>query len=322
MKTIRTLLVSAPFLDHHKARLEAILPDTEIIYAPFMKASEEDVKKADVIFGNVKQSYLPQCSKLQWVHLATAGTDGYIPVLPEGVMLTNSTGSYGPAIGEYMIGMLLALQKKLHLYLRNQDRHHWHPEGRVTGIVGSTCLVIGLGDLGKNFAWRIKALGGHVIGVRRAGLEKPDYVDELYLTEQLDQLLPRADIVAMCLPATAATDKIMSRERLALMKPGAYLLNTGRGSAIDQEALIEALNSGHLAGAALDVAVPEPLPEDHPLWSAKNILITPHTTGGWNLDSTLEIVVNIFMDNLQAWLHGHALKNQVDLSTGYTRSEK
>ncbi|MCD8498931.1 MAG: NAD(P)-binding domain-containing protein [Clostridiales bacterium] len=158
----------------------------------------------------------------------------------------------------------------------------------MTSITGSTTLVIGLGDIGSQFARRMQALGSTVLGIRRMpAAGKPDYVSSVHGLAELDDLLPLADVVALTLPETPQTVHLINRERLARMKPGAVLLNVGRGNAIETEALCDALVAGHLGGAGLDVTDPEPLPADHRLWSLPNAMITPHVSGFYHLQATL-----------------------------------
>ena len=177
--------------------------------------------------------------------------------------------------------------------------------------------MLGLGNVGTMFAERVKAMGAYVIGMKRTPGEKPDCVDELYTIEQLDEILPTVDAVCMSLPHTAATQGILSAERIASMKPGGYIINVGRGSAIDQNALAEALNREILGGAALDVTTPEPLPEDHPLWSAKNCIITPHISGGYFLPQTEVYAHEIMLENLRSFVSGAPMRNLVDVRQGY-----
>ncbi len=162
-------------------------------------------------------------------------------------------------------------------------------------------------------------MGAKVVGVRRADTTKPDYVDEVHLTRDLDALLPQADIVAVTLPGTEATRNLLDRRRIGLMKPGAILLNTGRGCIVDTEALCDALECGALGGAGLDVVQPEPLPAGHRLWRIPTAVVTPHISGGWHLKETHTRVVNIFAENLKRFLAGEPLKNQVDFATGYRK---
>jgi phosphoglycerate dehydrogenase-like enzyme len=170
-------------------------------------------------------------------------------------------------------------------------------------------------------------LGAYTIGVRRSGGECTVGVDEMFGMADVDELLPRADIVAMIMPNTPETDKFMDARRMALMKDDALLINCGRGNAVDADALYEALADGKLAGAAIDVAYKEPLPADDKLWSAPNLIITPHVAGGWNLGGESapfmrKTVMEVFLKNLHAYLEGNELPNSVDPATGYTKKSK
>jgi phosphoglycerate dehydrogenase-like enzyme len=238
-------------------------------------------------------------------------------VLPGGAVLTNASGAYGLAISEYMLGVLLEMIKKLHIYRDNQLEANWSYSGQVKSIYHSTALIVGLGDIGGEFAKRLKALGAYTIGIRRKNPDKPDYLDELYFMDQLENLLPRADIVALSLPGTSLTYRVINRETLKLMKHDAVLINVGRGSAVDTDALCDALENGHLFGAALDVTDPEPLPKEHRLWKVKNAVITPHVSGGFSLQETHDRIVRISANNLEAILNGEKPANIVDLSAGY-----
>ena len=279
----------------------------------------ENAADAEVILGNPPHTILPQLKKLKMLQLNSAGNDGYdtaIAACP-GAKLYNGSGAYGLAMSEHMVCVLLMLMKKMHLYRDIQPTGQWHNFGRVNSIWHSRILVLGMGNIGSMFAERVKAMGAYVIGMKRTPGEKPAYCDELHTIDALDEILPTVDAVCMSLPNTPATQGILSAERIASMKPGAYIVNVGRGSAIDQDALLAALNSDHLGGAALDVMVPEPLPENHLLWTARNCLITPHISGGYNLPQTYEYVLEIALNNLRAYLAGEPLVNEVILSRGY-----
>ena len=176
-----------------------------------------------------------------------------------------------------------------------------------------------MGDIGGEFAKRVKALGAYVIGVRRTDTRCPDYADEVHLTADLDVLLPRADVVAIAMPGTRETAHLMDRRRIGLMKEGAVLLNVGRGAIVDTEALCDALESGHLLGAGLDVTDPEPLPQGHRLWEIPSAVVTPHISGFFHLQETLERIIRISAENLKAYRCSEPLRNLVDFSTGYRR---
>ena len=319
MQTIVTVLI--PTQERHRRLLEASAPDFSFHYSSPETVTQEELDHTDILIGNPPQGMLHGSPRLQWLQCNSAGVEPFLQpgVLHSKTLLTNATGAYGLAISEHMLGMLLEIFKKLHLYRDAQHQHQWQSLGQVRSIEGSTVLVLGMGDIGGEFARRVKALGAHVIGVRRTDTRCPDYADEVHLTADLDQLLPLADVVAVSLPGTRETAGLLDRRRIALMKEGAVVLNVGRGSIIDTEALCDALESGHLGGAGLDVTDPEPLPAGHRLWDIPNAVITPHMSGFYHLPETLERIVRISAANLKAYTEGLPLKNLVDFSTGYRK---
>lgn len=319
MQTIVTVLI--PTQERHRRLLEASAPDFSFHYSSPEAVTQEELDHTDILIGNPPQGMLHGSPRLQWLQCNSAGVEPFLQpgVLHFKTLLTNATGAYGLAISEHMLGMLLEIFKKLHLYRDAQHQHQWQSLGQVRSIEGSTVLVLGMGDIGGEFARRVKALGAHVIGVRRTDTRCPDYADEVHLTADLDQLLPLADVVAVSLPGTRETAGLLDRRRIALMKEGAVVLNVGRGSIIDTEALCDALESGHLGGAGLDVTDPEPLPAGHRLWDIPNAVITPHISGFYHLPETLERIVRISAANLKAYTEGLPLKNLVDFSTGYRK---
>lgn len=242
-------------------------------------------------------------------------------MLPQGCALTNSTGAYGLAISEHLLATTFFLKKKLGLYARNHARALWQDEGRVTAIQGSTTLVIGLGSIGGDYARKMALLGSRVYGIRRTAAPCPDYLAGVGTFAQLEEWLPKADIVALALPNSPQTVGLMNAQRFALMKPGSILLNVGRGSCVDSAALYQALQEGPLAGASIDVTDPEPLPADSPLWQCENLLITPHISGDYHLQETLDYIVSLFLENLERYAKGEPLRNPVDFETGYRKSQ-
>lgn len=321
---MKKILVTMPMEQHHRDCLEKAAPGCSFTYAN-AEATDEQIQAANIIIGDVKPPQRIHGSEnLEWIQLNSAGADPYCKagVLAEKTILTNATGAYGLAISEYMLGVLLTIQKKLDLYHDNQKKHLWRDEGSITSIDGSTTVVLGLGDIGGEFAKKMKALGSRVIGVKRNMSEKPDYVDELYTTGELDKVLPQADILAMSLPNTSETYRIMDERRLGLMKDTAILINVGRGTAVDTDALCRALMDGKLGGCCLDVTDPEPLPEDHPIWDAPRAVITPHISGQYHLQETFERIVRIAAANLDNYLNGRPMINIVDISTGYRKFQQ
>ncbi|MDR0906565.1 MAG: D-2-hydroxyacid dehydrogenase, partial [Oscillospiraceae bacterium] len=235
---------------------------------------------AEALIGDVRPKHISLCPNVKWVQTSFAGVERIVPEVKKipGAVLTNASGAFGEGISEYLLMYILMLQNRARDYIASQDKREWRPLGVSPMLAGSTVAVLGLGDLGGVFARKIKALGASVRGVKRTAGAKPDYVDELYTTDELDKALDGADIVALCLPDTAATEKILSRERIFALKQGAIIVNAGRGGAIDQPALTDALKQNRVL-AGLDVTTPEPLPSDDPLWTAPNVIITPHISG-------------------------------------------
>lgn len=327
-------LVTIPTGERHRNLLQQAAPGWEFRFRgtdplvcapqealPGQPVTQEDVDWAQVILGNVPAAMLHGSPALEWLQTNSAGVEPYIQpgVLAGDTLLTNATGAYGLAIAEHMLGMLLELFKKLELYRDAQKSGAWQSQGAVKAVYGSTVLVLGMGDIGGEFAARCKALGAKVIGVRRSPRPCPEYADEVHLLEDLDSLLPQADVVAITLPGTDATRGLMSRERLAKMKEGAVLLNVGRGFIVDTEALCDALEKGHLSGAGVDVTDPEPLPPTHRLWNIPTAVVTPHISGFYHLRETHERIVGIFLENLRHFQAGEPLRNLVDFATGYRK---
>lgn len=327
-------LVTIPTGERHRSLLQQAAPGWEFRFRgtdtlvcapqealPGQPVTQEDVDWAQVILGNVPAAMLHGSPALEWLQTNSAGVEAYIRpgVLAGDTLLTNATGAYGLAIAEHMLGMLLELFKKLELYRDAQKSGAWQSQGAVKAVYGSTVLVLGMGDIGGEFAARCKALGAKVIGVRRSPRPCPEYADEVHLLEDLDSLLPQADVVAITLPGTDATRGLMSRERLAKMKEGAVLLNVGRGFIVDTEALCDALERGHLSGAGVDVTDPEPLPPTHRLWNIPTAVVTPHISGFYHLRETHERIVGIFLENLRHFQAGEPLRNLVDFATGYRK---
>ncbi len=316
---VKNILILLPINERQKELIENQAPNVNYVYRTYENVEKETVQKADVIIGNPPVEMLIDSPNLKWLQLNSAGSDEYVKegILKKGVLLTNATGAYGLAISEHMIAVLLQLFKKLHIYGKNQKLHLWKDEGEVKSIYNSKVLIVGLGNIGEEFARRIKAFGAYTIGIRRSNTEKPDFIDELYLMDKIDDILPKVDVVALAMPSTKETYKMFSREKLNLMKSGAVLLNVGRGNVLDTDALCDLVENGYLLGAGLDVFDPEPLPKEHRIWDIENVIITPHISGGYHIPETLERIVQISAKNLRNYINGDKLINIVDFSTGY-----
>ncbi|AOW95051.1 hydroxyacid dehydrogenase [Rhodococcus sp. WMMA185] len=256
---------------------------------------------------------------LQWLHIAAAGVD---PVMfPEirdsDVTVTNSRGVFDGAIAEYVLAQIFSFAKDLPGSLRLQQAHTWrHRESER--VAGKTALIVGTGPIGRATARLLRAVGMEVNGSgRRARDTDPDF-RTVAATEDLPEQLAAADYVIAAAPLTDQTRHMFRDKEFAAMKPGARFINVGRGELVCTDDLVAALESGTIAGAALDVFDTEPLPPDHPLWSMPNVSITPHNSGdftGWR-----DEIVTVFTDNFERWTAGRPLENIVDKELGYVPS--
>jgi len=318
---VKKILVVLPVEKKHKERLERNSRECEFEYVNIKDVTGDKVQSADFIVGNVPCNYIRESPKLKLLQLNSAGTDNYTEpgVLAPGTILTNATGAYGKSVAEHMFAVMMTLQKKLHLYRDDRLKGGWNDYGTVTSIADATVVVVGLGNIGTHFAGMAKALGAHVIGVKRRPSVCPSQVDELFLMEDLKKVLPMADVVFSILPDTKATRQIYNKELFESMKRTGIFLNAGRGNAVDQEALLWALQNKRIMAAGLDVTNPEPLPAEHPLWQEENVLITPHVSGQYHLPETLDKIIEIAAANIEAYLSGKALINVVDMESGYCR---
>jgi phosphoglycerate dehydrogenase-like enzyme len=267
--------------------------------------------------------FLRAADKLVWVQAMSAGVERYlaIPELAgsERIVFTNMRGVHGPAIADHAFAMLLALTRDLPVHLAGRASGTWNPtgSGRLTPIAlhGRTLLVVGLGGIGTEIARRGHGFGMRVIATRRSKDGAPPFVDRVAGPEQLLDLLPQADVVAIAVPLTPETKRMFDRAAFAAMKPKSYIINVARGEVIDSDALVEAVRSGKLAGACLDVTDPEPLPPDHALWTFPNVVITPHSSSDAEL--TEERRWALLRENLRRFDAGEPLLNVVDPRAGY-----
>ena len=302
-----------PVNDEERAAFEAAAPDAVHVYSGRRTVTPEQLAQATILFGWPKAKDLAHCQNLKWFQTMWAGSDEYTTTgcVPEGAILTNSSGSNSHAVAEHLFACLLALCRKLPFCRDNQLKCAWVEPGNMKTLLDSTVLVVGAGKIGSAFATHCKAMGAHTIGLKRTVNGPIPGFDEVYTIDRLDELLPLVDVVALSLPHSAQPENLMDARRLGLMKRDAILLNAGRGTVLDQDALVEVLERGHLWGAALDVTNPEPLPADHPLWRAPNLLLTPHVAGGMRLEVTRKTCVEMALDNLRRYLAGEPLKNVV-----------
>lgn len=297
-----------------------IMPGATIVLCD----SDDDLRREIVdaqmtIGGSIDDETLDLATQLVWHHVPWAGVERIAtPKMAEkGVVLTNSRGISAPNMAEHAIAFMLAFGRALPEFWKEQQAklwRGWYERPTFFELTGQTVLLLGTGAIGQAIAERLRPFGCRLIGARRTG-GPLDGLNEVVTFDALPDVLPNVDHVISTLPMTPHTAGIFNRDLIGAMKPGSYFYNLGRGGTVDQDALIEALKSGHIAGAGLDVTDPEPLPEDSPLWDAPNVLITGHTSGASPMTSARAI--EVLRENLRAYVDGKPLNNVVDFEMGY-----
>ena len=299
-------------------------PEMRVLHLPDYDHLPQELPDTDIFVGySLRPQQLKLAKKLKWLHSTAAGVAQLMyPELREsGIVVTNPSGIFSVPMGEHTMGLLIALARNFPDSVRYQDNSHWGQQDlwdkpqRLTELNGQLLLIVGYGSIGRELARRAQAFDIRVWGVTRSGKGDPTYVEKIVPAAQLDEFLPQADYVVVAAPETQETARLMNAARIAKMKRGARLINVGRGSLLDEAALQRALESGALAGAALDVTESEPLPSASPLWKAPNLFITPHTSA---VSDRLWIrQADTLVQLLERWFDGRELFNQVDFSRGY-----
>jgi phosphoglycerate dehydrogenase-like enzyme len=301
-------------------QLQSVAPDVEFIVAGTPEAKAK-IASVDAVIGICSADVLGAGKSIQWVQLVSAGVENCVsaPAFKEReILLTNMQRISGPIIAEHVIAMTMAFTRGLDLYLQAQSQGRWVrglPAGRAAVVDGKTMLVVGLGGIGTEVARRAHALGMKVTATRASGRTGPDFVSYVGLPDELPKLASEADFVVNTAPLTPQTKGIFNAELFAKMKPTAYLINIARGGSVVTSDLVDALKNKKIAGAGLDVTDPEPLPPDHPLWKAPNVIITPHVSSDSDIgqDAQLQVV----RENLRRYVAGEKMLSVVDVTRGY-----
>ncbi len=289
----------------------------EFAAVEFVREASADV---EVVIGRVDHAVLERTPQVKWIQALSAGVEWLreVPALATSdIVVTNARGAHAATIAEHALGMLVFLARHFDALYRAQQERVWvspAPAGTV-GLSGLTMGVIGLGHIGRAIAVRAHGFEMKVIAVDVHELPKPDCVAELRLLDGLDDLLRRADVVAVATPITDRTRGMLGARELALLKPSAYLLVMSRGGIVDEPTVARMLREGTLAGAGLDVTAVEPLPADSELWDAPNSIITPHSSPV--SEQTHASVTAVLRRNLNHYLAGEPLENVVDTKLGY-----
>jgi phosphoglycerate dehydrogenase-like enzyme len=299
-------------------------PEMRVLHLPDYEPLPPELPDTDIFVGySLRPKQLKEAKKLQWIHSTAAGVAQlmYPELRDSGILVTNPSGIFSVPMAEHTIGLLLALARNFPDSVRGQDRCAWVQQDlwdkpqRLTELNGQVLLIIGFGSIGREVARRARAFDMRVWGVTRSGQGDRTLAERILPAKELSTVLPEADYVLIAAPETPETKHLIGSAELKRMKPGARLINVGRGSLLDEVALVRTLESGHLGGAALDVMQTEPLPPESPLWTAPNLFLTPHTSAVgdrlWHRETQL------LLDLLELWFAGKELFNRVNFDRGY-----
>lgn len=305
-------------------KVRALWPEMSVVHLTDYDTLPRELPDTDIFVGySLRAAQLKAAKKLKWLHSTAAGVAQltYPELRESGILVTNPSGVFSKPMAEHALGMMIALVRNFPDSTRYQDKCTWgqsqiwdKPE-QLSELNGKTLLIVGFGSIGRELAKRAKAFEMRVWGVTRTGHGDASLAEKIVTADKLHTVLPEADFVVIVAPETNETKHLIGAEEISQMKRGARLLNLGRGSLLDEVALILALESGQLGGAALDVAAKEPLPSDSPLWKTPNLFLTPHTSGV--SERLWERQTAMLVELLELWFSGQEMKNVVDLGRGY-----
>ena len=304
-------------------KLAKMAPNVKILSGLNRQTALQHADKAHAVEISVlSPELLERAPNLVWVQAMSAGVERYLALKPlvenDRIVLTNMRAVHGPAIADHAMAMLLQLTRNLRHYATSQNTRAWD-EGNTpwpsTALAGKTMLVVGLGGIGSEIGQRAAGFGMNVIATRRSEAPRPEFVQRVGASADLLNMLPEADVIAICVPLTSETQGLFNEAVIRACKRGAIIINIARGKIIDTNALVSALKEGHLAGACLDVTDPEPLPAEHELWSMPNVVITPHVAADAEL--TMERHRALLYENIRRFGAGEPLLNVVDKKSGY-----
>jgi len=277
------------------------------------------IGEADAMIGEISPEMVRAGRRLRWVQAISAGVEDYVcpEMIEQDIALTNLRIIQGPEVADHAMALLLSLTRGLATYIPTRGDRNWaiRHDFEPIELRGKTALIVGLGGIGTQVAERAHSFGMRVLAIDRRDAPITGAVDRLGRPEQLQEFLPLADVIICCVPHTAMTQGMLGSREFGLMKKGAYFVNVSRGKVVQTEALVTALREGRVAGAGLDVLDPEPLPADHPLWSFKNVVITPHIAT--KSDAMPARRMELLQDNVRRFVRGLPLRNLVDKRAGY-----
>jgi len=304
--------------------LRAAFPQLDVTVSCDGETVFREMADAEIFVSwTLKPEQFARAQKLRWIHSPAAGVTQLLfpAVVASDVIVTNSTTVHSVPVAEQAVALLFALARRFRNALDDQAAQHWgqkeswEPSRIPTELNGKTLGLIGLGAIGREVAKRARALGMTVVAVKRDPSRGAEPADQVYSPRELHALLEQADYLVLAAPGNSETRHMIGENELRRMKPSATLVNVARGSLVDTDALVRALESGTIAGAGLDVTDPEPLPSGHPLWKLPNVIITPHLAGA--TDRYWQRQADMLFENLRRYLAGEPLRNRVDKQKGY-----
>jgi phosphoglycerate dehydrogenase-like enzyme len=302
--------------------LQAVAPGVELVPAKDAAEAAKLAGGVDAVLGFCTPEVLAAGTTIRWIQAYSAGVERCvaIPALAErNILLTNMQRVAAPVMAEHVLAMMLAFTRGLDFYILERSAARWTrelpPPATLTALEGKTVLVVGLGGIGTEVAKRAHALGMRVVATRASGRDGPPFVSYVGLPDELRKLAGEADFIVNTTPLTPATTGVFDAGFFAAAKQGAYFVNVGRGKSVVQADLVDALKSGRIAGAGLDVTDPEPLPADHPLWKFPNVIITPHVSA--DSDGDQQVRFAILRENLRRYVAGEKMLSVVDVAKGY-----
>jgi phosphoglycerate dehydrogenase-like enzyme len=326
------LVIHPPVETERLERIGAAVPNMNVVNAADEAAAERAIADADAFFGKITPRLLNAAGRLRWVQSPTASLEHYLfpELITHPCELTNMRGLFSDVIADQVLGYIICFARNLHRYIRNQCAARWEPVGgerdRVSFTTGPGTVnaidrshqhlgdqalgIVGLGSIGAEIARRALAFGMRVLAVDPVQTQAPEGVAALWPTERLPELLAASDYVVIAAPHTPATYKLFRRPQFQQMKRSAYFINIGRGAIVDLTDMTAALQTGEIAGAALDVLETEPLPAEHPLWHLENVILTPHVAG--YSPRIAERHLAVVLDNLRRFHAGEPLRNVVN----------
>ena len=322
--TYKIAVIGTAFDETHTAKINAAAENCgcEVVYFADNPEAAPHMADVNIVFGpsDANSPDLVRNAKdLKWFASYFAGVDPLLNtgVITEDMVLTNGSGAYGVTIAEHMTMVTLMMLRRYPEYRELVSNREFRSDLMIGSIYGATIVIAGTGDIGSKFARRLRPFcPAKIIGVNRTGRQVEGF-DLVIPMTQIDSVLPQADILALTLPGTPLTNNLLSRERIAMLKPTAFLVNVGRGNSIDQDAVIDALKEGRLAGAALDVFRTEPVPQEDPAWNTPGLLFTPHCSGKMTMAYTRNTLVDTFCENLKRFCAGEPMLHVVNRDLGY-----